>query len=328
LKKAPRQRSRREVARPVKPPALHPGERVGLVCPASRPASPAVLKRCLRVVEELELAPVLGTNVLASQGCMAGSDEQRLADLNGFLADDSIAGIFCITGGYGSLRLISGLDYAAIARRPKIIAGCDDNCHLLLAVHAVSHLVTFHGPNLDQIASRYTFEHFRNAVMKKGSLKRIAAADLSAGEVADREPYTPVPGTAAGALLGGNLTALTSLFGTPFQPDLTEAILFLEDRNERTDILDRWLTTLHLSGQLARASGVAFGQFAGCGSRGSLNLLSIEELFGDLLEKIGKPCCFGLPVGQGQRSATLPLGIRASFDATGGIIEIGEPATS
>src|SRR5207248_1858920 len=124
------------------------------------------------------------------------------------------------------------------------------------------------------------------------------------------------------------LTALISLMGTPFQPRLRDAILFLEDLNERHDILDRWFTTLYVSGELAKVSGIAFGSFEGCSTKDSRNMLSLEDLFGDRLQSMNKPCCFGMPLGQSKLSATVPIGIRASLNSKDGILEFAETAVS
>ncbi len=185
-------------------------------------------------------------------------------------------------------------------------------------------MVTFHGPNLDQISTRYSFDRLKDAVTKKAPVKIMSAAELASDGIVDGLPYTPVSGIATGVLVGGNLTALVSLLGTPYLPELSQSILFLEDKNERTDILERWLTTLYLSGQLAAVQAVAFGEFLNCGSKGSLDLLSIEELFGERLKQLSKPCCFGLPFGQSNRSATLPLGVTVSLDAAKGTLEFLE----
>lgn len=324
MKKAQRSKATTTTSRLIKPPALKEGDVVGLVCPSSRPASPAVLQRCVRIVEEMGYKPKVGAHVLAINGYMAGSDQERLADLQGFLTDDSVRGIFCLSGGFGSLHLVPLLNYSEISGNPKIIVGSDDNSHLLFAVLSQANVVTFHGPNLDQLSTRYAFDRFKDAVSKKSVLKELSPADISGDEIGGGRPYTPVTGTAHGALLGGNLTALISLMGTPYQPEFLDSILFLEDRNERTDILDRWFTTLYVAGELERASAVVFGDFVNCGPKGSYDLLSLEELFGDRLKQINKPSCFGLPLGQTGRSATVPLGMSVSLDAAAGVLQFAE----
>jgi muramoyltetrapeptide carboxypeptidase len=313
------------ISKLVKAEPLKAGDQVGLCCPGSRPASPAVLTRAVRLVEEMGFKPVVGKHVLSIDSYMAGTDEERLADLNGFLKNRSVRGIFFVSGGYGSLRLLPEVDFKVLSDEPKVIVGCDDNTHLLLAVLSVSKLVPFHGPNLDQLKSKYSFDRLKEAVTKKGVMKPVLAADGANDEVGEGYFYSKVAGTAAGALLGGNLTAITSLMGTPFAPDFRDAVLFLEDINERTDILERWLTTLYISGKLGEVSGVACGEFNGCGPKGSYDLLSIEEIFASRFTQLQKPSCFGLPLGQTSRMATVPLGVKVSLDASKGVLTFKEP---
>ena len=310
----------------VKPRALKKNDRVGLVCPASRLHDPSAVEYAKVIIESMGLQPVIGKNVLSIRGFMAGSDEERLADLAEFFSDDSIAGIFCLTGGYGTLRLLDKLDYSLIAAHPKVVVGSDDNTSLLLALYARSGLVSFHGPNLDRVNTRSCIEQLKQAIMSAVPLPPILPGDTTYGDTNLPCAYAPVAGTASGRLVGGNLTALVSLMGTPFQPPLVGSILFLEDRNERNDILDRWFTTLFVSGELSRSSAVLFGQFENCGTKGSTNLSSLEDLFGDRLRELAKPCCFHLPVGQAAACRPIPIGIEAVVDTSAGRLEFVESA--
>ncbi|HEY9870668.1 MAG TPA: LD-carboxypeptidase [Candidatus Obscuribacterales bacterium] len=312
----------------VKPPALKPGDRAALVCPASRPESPAVVNYCARLLEEMSLRPVVGKHVLRVHGYMAGTDEERLEDLLSFLQDDSIAAIFCVTGGFGSMRLLPHVDYGSVASQPKIVVGCDDNTALLLALNAMSGLVTFYGPNLDQVKTKHSFERLKTAVTDARPPSPVSAATEGDDDVLPAAPYAPVPGRVQGKLIGGNMSALVSLLGTPYQPDLQDAVLFLEDINERNDILERWLTTLYVSGELATVRGVAFGEFVNCGPKSSYNTLSLEDLLGERVKRLAIPSCFGLPLGQSSRMATVPIGVNVSFDAARGVLEFAEAGVS
>lgn len=310
----------------IKAPALKKADRVAIVSPASRPESPAVLKRCLHLVEEMGFTPVIGKHALKTHGYMAGTDAERLQDLNGFFHDDSICGIFCTTGGFGSMHLLADLDYDQIASHPKVLVGCDDNTIWLTAINSMTGLVTFHGPNLDQLDSKYSFEKFRQALISNSPIQPIECTDEDSHSVLPAIPYTPVKGVVTGKLLGGNLTALVSLMGTPYQPCFENSVLFLEDRDERHDILDRWFTTLYAAGVLDHVAGVAFSGFENCSTKTSSNLLSLEDLFGDRLNSMSKPCCFGFPLGQGSAFATVPLGVTVQLDASKGRLDFLEPA--
>ncbi|MBX9770992.1 MAG: LD-carboxypeptidase [Candidatus Obscuribacterales bacterium] len=302
----------------LKARALKRGDKVGLVSPASRPDGPAVLARCVKSMEWMGLRPVIGQHALDTQGFLAGSDSDRLSDLMSFFKDDSIKGIFCMSGGYGSLRLLDRIDYKVIADNPKVLVGADDNTALLLAINKRTNMVVFLGPNLDELNSPASFEDLQLVVGLKKPLKPL---NVRIGKIAFAGVhYAPFNGVVTGRLLGGNLTAIGSLMGTPFQPDFEKSILLLEDKNERNDMLDRWFSTLYVSGCLDKVHGVAFGDFVNCGRKGSSNMLSIEDLFGDRLQEMKKPACFGFPFGQGEDTYTLPIGINASLDTNKGQI--------
>ncbi len=308
----------------VKPHALKRGDKVALVSPASRPDGPAVIAQAVKVMEWMGFKPIVGENALNMQGFLAGSDSERLADLMNAFQDDSVKGIFCLSGGYGSLRLLDRLDYDLIAQHPKVIVGSDDNTALLLAINKRTSMVVFHGPNLDQLNSPASFEDLQLVISQKKPLKPL---NVRIGKIAfGGAHYAPVSGLVTGRLLGGNLTAIGSLMGTPYQPDFDRSVLFLEDKNERNDMLDRWFSTLYVSGVLQKVSGLAFGDFVNCGRKGSSNMLSLEDLFGDRLKELNKPSCFGFPIGQGEDSYTLPIGVLAKLDTGKGKLEFSESA--
>jgi len=302
----------------LKPKALKRGDKVALISPASRPDGPGALARCVKVMEWMGFKPVVGQHALNTQGFLAGSDSDRLFDLMSFFKDQSIKGIFCLSGGYGSLRLLDRIDYKVIAENPKVLVGSDDNTALLLAINKRTNLVVFLGPNLDELNSPASFEDLQLVVGQKKPLKPL---NVRIGKIAfGTVHYAPVNGVVTGRLLGGNLTAIGSLMGTPFQPDFQKSILLLEDRNERNDMLDRWFSTLYVSGCLSQVAGVGFGDFVNCGRKGSSNMLSLEDLFGDRLQEMKKPACFGFPFGQSEDTYTLPIGINASLDTNKGQI--------
>jgi muramoyltetrapeptide carboxypeptidase len=187
-------------------------------------------------------------------------------------------------------------------------------------------MVTFHGPNLDQVRSQYTFDRLKTAVTSRQPLPALSVSDSSDTQFVPAVAYAPIGGRVDGLSIGGNLTALVSLMGTPFQPEFDQHILFLEDMNERNDVLDRWLTNLYVSGHLQRTAGVVFGEFVGCGTKSSYTTLSLEDLFGARLKMLSKPSCFGMPVGQSHHTATVPIGLNASFDADNGRLEFTDSA--
>jgi len=300
---------------------LKNGDRVGLVAPGTRPDSAATVAFAARVVEEMGFTAVTGQHVLETHGHLAGTDQQRLQDLNGFLSDPAIAAIFCISGGFGALPLLDRLDYDAVVQNPKLIVGSDENTALLLAVHIRCALPVVLGPNLDRVRSAKSFDSLKRCVTTADAAVFETRSE-SIGEKRISLMYSSYNGQAAGVTLGGHLGSIISLMGTPFQPDFEGKILCLDEYNERYDTLERWFTNLFISGSLAKVSGTAFGEFAGCGARGNQTVLPIEDSFGERLKQVRKPNLFGFGFGRTNVSESLPLGVPAELDTMRGTIKV------
>lgn len=325
----------KEIRKPlIKPPHLKKGDKVGLVSPASRIASPLRLNRCVQIIEELGFKAEIGRHVLKTKGFMAGSDEERAEDLNRFFENNEIKAIFCLTGGYGSLHLLDLLDYGSLEANPKLFIGCDDNSALLNVIHKNTGLVTLHAANLDDINDKDTFDNIHAALFCTKNLPNIYCKGKQDDFLSQSNIFHSTTGSTTdnsvveGIVTGGNLTTLTSLFGTKHKPIYSDALLLLEDRNEQFGILDRWFTNLYLTGTLAEVSGIAFGAFPKCDTRGSDNMLSIIDTFGDRLSQIQRPGCFGFQFGQAPGCFPFPIGIQAQMDCQRGILEFKEPYLS
>jgi muramoyltetrapeptide carboxypeptidase len=308
----------------IKPAALKSKDRIALLAPASRPAKPSAVKRAEAIVHEMGFTPVVGAHVMATHGAMAGRDEERLADLVNAMNDESISAIWFLTGGFGSLRLLQNIPYDKFARSPKIVMGADDNSHLLLALNHKTKVVTFNGPNVDRIDSKEAFEKVRKTLSSHEHFSTMTVHDSALTHFC----HSPVQGEARGPLVAANLTALISLFGTDYEPALAGAILLLEDRMERNDILDRWFTTLYISNKLSTVAALGLGQFEDCGTRAAFNMLSFEELVEDRVKQMALPTCFNLPFGQSSRCDIVPIGVTAELDTTVGKLVYTEPALS
>jgi len=230
-----------------RPPALRPGDRIAIVCPAGPADDQAHLDRAAERVRSLGFEPVLGKRALARWGYLAGTDAERAEDLNEVIRDPDVQGVFCLRGGYGAMRILPVLDYEAMRKSPKVIMGYSDITALHLAYLAQSGVVSFHGPCAESSWTEYA----------RGTLPVCLAAEAW-GEVknaASTEPRrTLVPGVAEGPLVGGNLTLVASMCGTPYLPSLAGAIVFLEDIGEEPYRVDRMLTQLILNGGLAETS--------------------------------------------------------------------------
>ncbi len=314
----------------VRPPRLASGNRISLVAPAGPLLERDDLTRAGELCCALGYEPVLGKNAYGRSGYFAGTDDQRISDLNGALQDPSIDAIWCIRGGYGSLRLLEQVDYGAMARRPKALIGFSDVTVLLNAVARLTGVVTFHGPVARASMPGFTRSHFERVlttVEPPGRLGRIPPPpDVLVPR--DNRIVTLCRGVAEGPLAGGNLTLLQCLIGTPYFPELAGAILFLEDVGEDLYRIDRMLAHLRLIGALRRLAGVVVGRFTEIKRSGPDGALGFDEVLANCFEPLGIPVAYGFPVGHIDAQWTLPLGIRARLDADAGELELLEPAVT
>ena len=286
-----------------RPPVLTAGARVALVAPAGPLRGEEDLARAIGNVRALGWEPVVGAHALARHGYFAGGDENRLADLNAALADPAIDGIWCLRGGYGTMRLLDGVDYAALRRRPKAIIGYSDITALHAAIGVRCDLITYHGPTARAELSPFSRESLRHALFAGGEPCGVAP-----------EARTVRPGVVRGPLAGGNLALLAALAGTPFAPRLDGAILFLEDVNEAVYRIDRMLRQLLLAGLLARCAGLVFGQFTNCPEESDDGARTVDEVIHETAAMLGVPCLANVPVGHVSDQWTLPLGATATLD--------------
>ncbi|HSF39376.1 MAG TPA: LD-carboxypeptidase [Thermoanaerobaculia bacterium] len=322
---------RSDGARPraiVRPGRLRPGDTVGLVNPAGAVWEPVNVEIVAESLAALGFKTKRGANLLARRGYFAGTDEQRAADLNALFADPEVRAIHCVRGGWGSARLLPLLDWPTIAKNPKILLGYSDITTLLLALHAKTGLVTFHGPVGASQWNPWSVGWMKR-VLQEGeavtfeNLKEIDEDDLT---VVENRVQTLHPGTARGRLLGGNLTVLTSLVGSDYLPDFDNCILFLEDVEEAPYRIDRMLTQLRLAGILQKARAVIWGNCSDCRPGAGFGSLTVSEVLEDHIRPLGVPAWQGAMIGHIDRQFTLPIGIEVEADATTGTLRMVEPA--
>ena len=284
---------------PVKPQRLKPGDLIGVCSPAG-PVEEEDLRPGINALESLGYRVYLSPHCLMKKDYLAGADKHRLRDLQDLFQDDRVKAIVCARGGYGSLRLLGGIDFDLIRKHPKILVGYSDITALLLAIYKHAHLVTIHGPVLRDMT--------KNQGLNLGFLTKLMTSRES---VTMRFEGVKVlrKGVAAGRVLGGNLSLITHLLGTRFMPSLRGALLFLEERGEALYRVDRMLTHLRLSGVLKTCAGIMTGSFEDCGEPTALEAL-IKERLGDL----PVPLMSGLPIGHGKVNTALPIGVRAVLD--------------
>jgi muramoyltetrapeptide carboxypeptidase len=295
----------------IKAPRLRRGDWIGVISPAGPVADRSQIERGVRYLEQQGYRVVVGEHAHKTYGYWAGTDEERLADLHAMFLNPEVKAILCVRGGYGISRLLSRLNYRLIIRHPKILVGFSDVTSLQLALWKKCGLVTFHGPMLRADLSNridpFTEESFWRLIT---SAKQPKPYVFSEEELTHR-----IPGKSVGRLLGGNLSLVVSLLGTPYQPDYREALLFLEEVAEEPYRIDRMLMQLSNAGVLNQISGILTGQFAHCRTRDpSRPSFSVEQVLTDFGLKCGKPFLSGLPFGHVARKMTLPVGVRARLE--------------
>jgi muramoyltetrapeptide carboxypeptidase len=312
----------------VKPERLRSGDVVGIVAPGSAPENAEDFDRYVRAIEDRGFKPKLAPSVRKRLGFLAGDDQSRASDLMGMFADPEVKAIICARGGYGSARLLGMLDYHLIKKNPKIFVGFSDITALHCAIQTHSQLVTFHGPTLN---TTVTAEGPEFTVQ---SLLKTVTQPAPPGSICDSEARKGVSilrsGTATGPLVGGNLSVLATMLGTPYQPRFKGAIFFFEDVDEEPYRFDALLTQLLNAGLLQQVAGVAAGM-----NRVSTDPApatpkeyrqTLEDVLKDRLLPLGVPVVTGLPFGHVHNNATLPMGLEATLDGGKGDLIINEAA--
>lgn len=307
---------------PASRPTLHPqvlraGDAVALVSPAG-PVAEARVEAAVRELTSWGLRPRIYPHALDNIGFLAGSDADRISDLNDALADPEIRAVLCNRGGYGVQRILGQLDYDAVRRDPKLVVGFSDITALHAALWNHTGLATVHGPVAAQLEKGGIFA---------STLKQALMSNEPSVIHADpAEPTFSVrtSGLVEGVLLGGNLSMLSTCVGTRFMPDLEGAILLLEDVGELAYRVDRNITHLHNCGILQRLGGIALGQFSEPGHGN--NPIRPPDVLIERLGGLGIPVLGGLSIGHGEPNFAVALGTRAVLDTDAGTLTVA-PAT-
>ena len=311
---------------PIKPRRLTAGDALGLVLPATAELESDEIAYAKEQLEAIGFKVKIGAHAHDRWGYFAGRDRDRADDINRMFADDAIAGIVCYTGGWGSPRVLPYLDYDLIARHPKVIIGYSDISALLNAIYKRTRLVTFHGPVGGSTFDPYTLSNFQRVVMTAAPAGLLQPPEKKPAEIIDRtnRVIKLAAGKASGRLIGGNLTMIASLMGTPFEPDTTGAIFFLEDVHEELYRVDRMLSQLALGGKFDRVAGVVFGRCSQCDYKGPT--FSLEDILRDRFGSLKSPAISGLSFGHIEQKLTLPIGVMATVDGDAGTLSIDESA--
>lgn len=293
------------------PKALRKGEVIGLISPSSTCAEPEKIEQAVTYLEQSGYRVKTSLYLNRSEHNPLHTDRYKLHDLHQMFADREVRAIFCLRGGAGATRLLDRIDYALIAANPKILVGYSDITALSLAVFRKTGLVNFSGPMAATelyAPSSYTEEHFWGVLTNPLYAKSL-----------DNFHGHPVhclrPGSITGRLIGGNLSVLSSLVGTPYLPSFRGTILFTEDVNEPAYRIDRMLSHLFNAGLAQKCRGLMFGQFSKNPADENRDY-RFDKIFTYYANRMhdASPVMTGLSYGHIQELMTLPVGARCHLE--------------
>jgi muramoyltetrapeptide carboxypeptidase len=309
-----------------KPRALRPGDKVGIVAPASN-VNREMLEAGCDGLRRAGYEPFYFESILERDLYFAGSAERRARELEEMFTRDDLRAIVCARGGYGSNYLLPALDSKTIdlekiTKHPKIFVGYSDLTTLLTWFSDAAGFVTFHGPMVAKdfaVADGVDLASWQNAVS--------GAAEWEIGEGAGVKPL--IAGEAEGILYGGCLSILVAALGTPYDIQTAGTIFFVEDLAAKPYQIDRMLMQLKLAGKLKGVRGIVFGEMLDC-RQGPTQDYTLEEVVLRIVGDLGIPVAFGLRSGHVSRAnTTLPIGVKARLEVGGEVrLKILESATS
>lgn len=294
--------------------ALKPGDCIGLIAPSTY-ASSSDYAPTVELLRSQGYRVKLAPSATAMYGHFAGTDRKRAEDVNNFFRDNTVKAILCIRGGYGAARILDKLDYKMIARHPKPLIGFSDITALHIALGEKAGLSTIHGA----MAVSFTRENYDSPYTRDNFFAGLTST-LPPGEIPmpeGRKLETVIIGKAEGVIVGGNLTVIASLVGTPYELDGTGALLLLEEVGEKPYRIDRMMNQLYQNGLLSRVNGILLGDFIDCDNdkADGVNDFTLDDVLMHYAKISRKPVIKGVPSGHGQYNYFLPMGVHARMKA-------------
>lgn len=288
------------------PGALKKGDTIGLIAPSS-PLRPERIEQGTCYLESKGFKVKLATHLQHAERFLAGHDEDRAQDIMDFFVDPEVKAIMATAGGYGSQRLLPLLDYDLIRQHPKIVTGFSDTTALQLGLLQETGLVSYTGFTLRDVATG----------KPDPLIDRTLMACLLGESYQIEEGMLVRHGLAEGSLIGGTLSLITALMGTPYQPDFNGNILFFEEVWAEPYQVDSMLSQLDLAGVFNQISGLIIGQFEQCIAKDSPERDgTIDDVIDEWSSRFTGPCIKNFPYGHGERRCVLPIGKQVLLDAT------------
>ena len=290
-----------------KPLPLRRGDVIAIFAPAG-PVDPGKLSRGVARLSSAGYAPEIADGLMSAKGYLAGDDRHRAVQASWAITLPEARAAMAARGGYGTTRILPGIDWRRLARRPRLVIGYSDITAILSYLSTRLKVPSIHGPMAAADLARRTDGEALDAFSR-----------LAAGEVSPREPWgLPCErlrgGAAEGILAGGCLSVLTSLIGTRYEPDFRGALLFLEDVSEPCYRLDRMLVQWIQAGRLRGIAGIVVGKMSPVAGETEEG---IRNVFLEAARRLSVPAWYGFPAGHEGPNYALPFGVRARIDARG-----------
>lgn len=294
---------------------LKKGDTIGLIAPGYA-LSAESLQKAIETVRKMGFVPYHTARIIGNYGYFSNTDEERAKDLNEMFANPKIDGIICARGGYGCTRIMQMIDYEIIKNNPKVLIGFSDITTLLNAFYKEVGLVCFHGPVGTTLDDDYSMSQLKQVVVHPTKNLLIKNASLSEEQIKDVEynRYIITPGKAKGVIIGGSLTLINALIGTPHELDFTNKIVCIEDVEEAPYRIDRMLTQLIEGKTFRKAAGIVVGVCAGCNHSSNSKSFTLKEVFIDRLKPLNIPAVYGMSFGHIPNNFTFPIGIKAKLN--------------
>jgi muramoyltetrapeptide carboxypeptidase len=312
MKKTNKKTLREKGRKCIYPSAIQTGDTIGLVAPAGSLVDRNLFTAGVEILEKNGFRVKFNRKFLNSSGYLAGSDVERADNFNNLWSDPEVKALVAVRGGYGSLRMVDLIDMRLIRKNPKILIGFSDLTVLLAAIHKKTKLVTYHGPvvtTLAEINKQSLTSFFRTLKGKTPDSLKLPKINILKN------------GNAKGVLLGGNLTTLAHMIGTPYEIPWENAILFIEDTGESAYRLDRLLTHLEKAKGLQKIKGLILGTFTDDErkERSALQRAVIERIL-EIFKGTNTPVWSNFSSGHSRRNLTLPVGVEAQMSSSSNIL--------
>ena len=281
-----------------------PGSVLGIICPSGHPRTLDEVEKFCNLLKDNGYNYKLGKSVTAVEGYLAGSDSLRAKDLMDMFQDENVVAILCYKGGYGAQRMLPYLNFEVLKKYPKLLIGFSDVTILLNTLYQFANMPTVHGEMgvCMQSYEEFTFNHFFNT-LSNGFNTPLKNPTLPLNVINE--------GICEGVVVGGNLSLIYALMGTPYEIDFSDKILFIEEVNEAPYAVDRMLSSLILSGKLKKLKGIICGYFTGCSSESNQ---TVDELLVHYLKPLNVPFVTNFQSGHNKPFINLPIGLKVKLD--------------